>query len=143
MQIEGYISQIMWPVLSSACEFLQYLELHNGYAFPQHQDQNQLPAPSRLFCLRDNTLVLPTRDIVQRPLEMLLGSFQARALLVSLQIRVDELNEAVKVFRGDLSGDGQYILLGIRTVGVNWIHRLVLLIEVVDISVQYLDEELY
>ncbi len=100
-------------------------------------------APNLSFCLRDNTLVLPTRDVVQRPLEMLLGSFQARALLVRLQIRVDELNEAVKVFCGDLSGIGHFFLLEIRTVGVKWTHRLVLLIEVVHISVQYLDEELY
>ena len=100
-----------------------------------------LQAPS--FCLRDDALVLPTRDIVQRSLEMLFGSFQARALLVRLQIRVDELNEAVKIFRGDLSRDGQYVLLEIDTGGLNWAHRLVLLIEVVDISVQYLDEELY
>ena len=100
------------------------------------------PSPSS-FCLRDNALVLPTLNVVQRPLKMLLGSFQARALLVRLQIRVDELNQAVKVFCGDLSRDGQYVLLDIGTVGVNWTHRLVLLIEVVDISVQYLDEELY
>ncbi len=56
---------------------------------------------------------------------------------------MDELNEAVKVFCGNLSRDGQYVLLEIGAVGVIWTHRLVLLIEVVDISVQYLDEELY
>ena len=57
------------------------------------------------FCLRDNALVLPTRDIVQRALEMLFGSFQAGAFLVGLQIRVDELDEAVEVFGGYLAGD--------------------------------------
>ncbi len=46
--------------------------------------KNQLRTPSPSLCLRDNALVLPTRDIVQRALEMLLGSFQARALLVRL-----------------------------------------------------------
>ena len=38
---------------------------------------------------------------------------------------------------------GQYVCWGCHTMEVYWTHRLVLLIEVVDISVQYLDEELY
>ena len=37
---------------------------------------------------------------------MFLGSFQAGAFLVGLQIRVDELDEAVEVFGGYLAGDG-------------------------------------
>ena len=37
---------------------------------------------------------------------MFFGRFQARAFLVCLQIRVDELDEAVEVFCCDLEGDG-------------------------------------
>lgn len=53
--------------------------------------------PLNLLGLRNNSLVLPTRYIIQRPLEMLFRGFQARALLVCLQIRVYELNQAVQV----------------------------------------------
>ena len=50
---------------------------------------------------------------------MFFGRFQARAFLVCLQIRVDELDEAVEVFCCDLEGDGWLVcmsLLGIDTV---------------------------
>ena len=49
---------------------------------------------------------------------MFFRSFQARAFLVRLQVRVDELDEAVEVFCCDLAGMRQYILLGMRTMGV-------------------------
>ena len=91
---------------------------------PHHQNQNPITRslarskPIHSFCLRDNALVLPTRDIVQCALEMLLGSFQAGALLVCLQIRVDELDEAVEVFCCDLEGGGwlvcMYVFAGER-----------------------------
>ena len=78
---------------------------------PHHQEPKKTRYPLarsqsiHSFCLRDNALVLPTRDIVECALEMFFGSFQAGAFLVGLQIRVDELDEAVEVFCCDLAGD--------------------------------------
>ena len=57
--------------------------------------------------LRDNALVLPASDVVQRPHEMLLRSLEARSLLVGLQVRVDELYEPVEVF-------GRYLITNVR-----------------------------
>lgn len=52
---------------------------------------------------RDHALVLPRVDVVQRPLEMSLGVLQRRRLLIGLEVRVDELDQAVEIFRRHLS----------------------------------------
>jgi len=77
---------------------------------------------SSLLSLRNNTLVLPRPDVIQRPLEMALRALEAGVwlILVCLQVRMDELDEAVEV----LGRDG-----------------FVLLVKVVDVAVEDLDEE--
>ena len=57
---------------------------------------------------------------------------------------MDELDEAVEVFCCDLLGMMiSMFWVRIWTMGLDWTHGLVLLVKVVDVSVQYLDEELY
>lgn len=77
---------------------------------------------SSLLSLRNNTLVLSRLDVIQRPLEMALRALEARIwlILVCLQVRMDELNEAVEVLGRD---------------------SFVLLVKVVDVAVENLDEE--
>jgi hypothetical protein len=55
--------------------------------------------------LRNNPLKLPGRDIIQGPLKMLLpGIYEGRIpLLIPVEVRVDQLDEAVQVFRGYLA----------------------------------------
>jgi hypothetical protein len=55
--------------------------------------------------LRNNPLKLPGRDIIQGPLKMLLpGIYERRIpLLIPVEVRVDQLDEAVQVFRGYLA----------------------------------------
>ena len=48
-----------------------------------------------LFCLCYNAFVLPRRDVVERALEMSFRVFERRALLIRLQVRVDQLNQSV------------------------------------------------
>jgi hypothetical protein len=57
------------------------LKLHECF---QRSDQQSTRSPLGLFGLRDNSFIFPTRYIIQCTLEMLLRSFQARALLVRL-----------------------------------------------------------
>lgn len=54
------------------------------------------------FGLRNNSLVVPRRNIVERSLEMSLRALQRRTILICLDIRVNELNQAIDVFDGDL-----------------------------------------
>lgn len=48
-----------------------------------------------LLSLRHNPFILPRLNVLQRPLEMPLRVLQRRALLVRLQVGMDELNEPV------------------------------------------------
>ena len=74
--------------------------------------------------LRNNTLIFPRPDILYGALEVALGPLQCRirAVLVGLQIRVDELDQAVQV----LGRDG-----------------IILLVEVVDVAIEDLNKELH
>jgi len=49
-----------------------------------------------------NALILSRGNILQRALEVPSGSVDRRRVMVRLQIRVDELDEAIEVFGGDL-----------------------------------------
>ena len=72
--------------------------------------------------LRPNlhTLILPTRNIVQSSLEVFSRILQTSSIICSIQIRVYEFDKSIEVFRR---------------------HGVVFLIEVVDISIEDLDEE--
>ena len=70
----------------------------------------------------DYTFEIPGSDVIQCALEVTLRALQAGIglIFIGLQVRVDELDEAVEVLGGD---------------------SFVLLIEVVDVTVEDLDEE--
>jgi hypothetical protein len=51
-----------------------------------------------LFRRNDNSLVLSTRDVVKRALEMFPRILERGGVFVGLEVRVDELDEAVEVF---------------------------------------------
>jgi hypothetical protein len=56
-----------------------------------------------LLRLENNPLVPPSGNVLQRMLEMLLAVFDdCRVLLIRGQVRMDELNEAIEIFRCDL-----------------------------------------
>jgi hypothetical protein len=54
------------------------------------------------FRRNNNTFVFSARYVVQRALEMLPRIFETRRILIGLQIRVDEFDEAIEVFSCDL-----------------------------------------
>jgi hypothetical protein len=61
------------------------------------------PPPLDLLCSSGyNALILPRGNILQRALEVPSGPINRRRVVVRLQIRVDELDEAIEVFGGDL-----------------------------------------
>jgi hypothetical protein len=63
-----------------------------------------LPYPHRdtLLRCRDHTLILSTRDIIQRALKMPLGVLKRGGVLIGLEIGVDELNESIEILCSDL-----------------------------------------
>ena len=58
--------------------------------------------PHGLLGLGHHAFIFPRGYIVERPLEVSLGSVKRRALLVGLEVGVDELDEAVEIFGCDL-----------------------------------------
>jgi hypothetical protein len=94
--------------------------------------------------LRNHTLILPRFDILQRPQEVFLRILQTRRvrLPASLQIRMDELDQAVEVFRRDLNSQRSACntTQSCQGSGSCRAYRLVLLIEVIDITIKDLDE---
>lgn len=82
-----------------------------------------LTADLRALPLRPclHALILPTRNILQSPLEVLSRALQARRVVGGIEVGVDELDQPVDVLGG---------------------HGVVFLVEVVDVAVQDLDEEL-
>lgn len=52
---------------------------------------------------RLDTGILSTRNVVQCPLEMSSGVVETGAVFVGVEVRVDELNQSIEVFRRYLS----------------------------------------
>jgi hypothetical protein len=81
--------------------------------------------------------VFSARYVVQRALEMLPRIFETRRILIGLQIRVDEFDEAIEVFGCDLH------IVSIERIRLgHWTHSIVLLVKVVNVSVEDLDKQL-
>jgi hypothetical protein len=74
---------------------VRYVEHHYPLSFPY-------PHRNILLRRRDNTLILSTRDVIQRALEMSLGILKRGSVFVRLQIGVDELDESVEILCSDL-----------------------------------------
>lgn len=58
---------------------------------------------SRSLRRSHHALIVPRRDIVERALEVLARVLQAGRVLVGVEVRVDELDEAVEVLCRDLT----------------------------------------
>lgn len=91
--------------------------------------------------LRNNALILSRRDVIERPLEVLARVLKTRSVFIGVEIRMDELDEAVQVLGRDL----------FRVKSANYItelllrstYGLILLVKVVDVAVEDLNEELH
>ena len=90
-----------------------------------------------LLCLCYDAFVVSRRDIVQCPLEMSLGVFKRGALLIGLEIRMNELDEPIQVLRCYLCSVSVSCLQTLKRAA----YCLVLLIKVIYISIQNFDEQ--
>lgn len=91
--------------------------------------------------LRNNALILSRRDVIERPLEVLARVLKTRSVFIGIEIRMDELDEAVQVLGRDLFRvkSANYIMeLLLRST-----YGLILLVKVVDVAVEDLNEELH
>lgn len=94
---KGRAKSLCAPVLSP------FWDTYTG-TLHNHATRHASSNPGFLVRRGDNTLILPTGDITQRSLKMLLWRLQSRRLLVCIEIRVDELDETVDVFGRHLQG---------------------------------------
>ena len=106
-------------------------------AFPRgsntYQHRCNIRTLYSLSSFRHYALVISRLDVFQRPQEVLLRILQRRCirLLAGLQIRMDELDQTVEVFRGDLQvqssacaciNEGVFLSLPPRFAGRSNIH---------------------
>jgi hypothetical protein len=88
-------------------------------------DHTALPKPLCLFdsfCGGDNTFVLSTRYVIQRALEVFPWVLKTRRVFIGLEIRVDELDEAVEIFCSNLEivSTGCRGVRIVRTASFSW-----------------------
>jgi hypothetical protein len=83
--------------------------------------------------------VLSTRNVIQCPLEVSSRIIKTGAVLVCVEIRVNELNQTVQIFGRHLHNlvSFQHVTTRLRVT-----HSLILLIEIVHIAIENLDKQL-
>ena len=81
------------------------MDSHRHDIYTGDPDLHPPPVPASnppLLCLGHHALVLARVDVVERSLEMSFGIVQRRRLRTCLEIRMDQLDQAIEILGRDL-----------------------------------------